>query len=256
MKKRIIVCLFSIIVLCTIPITADAVGGYCVISGQNVYHGIFCSETWGYNIEDIKWYKTIKEVERTGYKPCDYCADSMFDYKEDGSTRWLSKDQKIQNALELERFMAVMDAVEVVEEECAAAYQEGYDCGKEAGYEDARYELEREYEEKLKEAKEASYKDGRNVALLLCVIFGIPVVCHFNTQRLEKEFDKREEKYFKRLHRLEPYANAIDILNIISRNTNTSIEELCKMLYISVRKASGKTETEAIKELESQMKKQ
>lgn len=169
MKKRILQFVMTL-VLCVsfFPLEADASGGYCVIKGEKVYHSVFCSETWGYNIEDMKWYKTIKEVERTGYKPCEYCADAMFDYEEDGSTRWFSKDDKIQNALEMERFMGVMDSAELLEEECNESYNSGYEVGYDDGYAEAINELEEKYK-----------KENKTTNILLVVValfFGLPVV--------------------------------------------------------------------------------
>ena len=213
MKKRIVQIAVSLALsLILIPICVSASGGYCVIKGEEVYHSVFCSETWGYNIEDMKWCKTAKEIERTGYKPCEYCADAMFDYEEDGSTRWFSKDEKIQNALEMERFMGCMDSLKVLEEERDVAYEEG----KSAGYEDARHEFETKLEQELNEAKKLARKDGRNVTLLLCVIFGIPVVCYFNTEKCEKEFNEKEVKY-----RTEIQTLRAELSSLKSPPTNT-----------------------------------
>lgn len=169
MRKRLLFFVIGL-ALCTavFPLEADASGGYCVIKGEKVYHSVFCSETWGYNIEDMKWYKTIKEVERTGYNPCEYCADAMFDYEEDASTRWFSKDDMIQNALEMERFMGVMDSMEVLEEKSDESYNSGYKVGYDDGYAEAKKELEEEYK-----------KDGIIEKIFLIVIasfFGFPVI--------------------------------------------------------------------------------
>lgn len=169
MKKRLLKFVLCFILFATVfPLKADASGGYCVIKGEKVYHSVFCSETWGYNIEDMKWYKNIKEVERTGYKPCEYCADAMLDYEEDGSTRWFSKDDKIQSALEMERFMGVMDSVELIEEERAASYDSGYETGYDDGYAEAMNELEEKYK-----------KENKTTNILLIVVaifFGLPAI--------------------------------------------------------------------------------
>lgn len=162
---------FSVVFLlfaAALPMKADASGGYCVIKGEKVYHSVFCSETWGCKIEDMKWYKTIKEVERTGNKPCEYCADAMFDYEEDGSTRWFSKDDKIQNALEMERFMGVMDSLDAIEDERDSAYQEGYSAGTSDGKEDG-----------YKEGYGVGYADGvsSEKPTLISILFTIGIPC-------------------------------------------------------------------------------
>lgn len=133
-----------------ININVEAAGGYCVINGQTVYHSIFCSETWGQNIENMKWYKTQKEVEQKGYSPCECCSETVFDYEEDRSTRWYSKDAKIQNALEMERFMGVVDTVKTMDDETENKYQEGYEAGREEAISESQLsidELKKELEE-------------------------------------------------------------------------------------------------------------
>lgn len=173
MKKRLFQFVLGFALCAAVfPLYADASGGYCVIKGEKIYHSVFCSETWGYNIEDMKWYKNIKEVERTGYKPCEYCADAMLDYEEDASTRWFSKDDKIQNALEMERFMGVMDSMEVLEEECEESYNSGYDVGYNVGYDDGRAEAIEELENKYKKENKIT-----NILLIVVAIFfGLPAV--------------------------------------------------------------------------------
>lgn len=189
MKKRLLKFVLCFI-LCTAvsPLETDASGGYCVIKGEKVYHSVFCSETWGYNIEDMKWYENIKEVERTGYKPCEYCADAMLDYEEDGSTRWFSKDDKIQSALEMERFMGIMDSVELIEEENDAAYDSGYEIGYDIGYDEGHGD---------------GYDEGRDSAepsdLEFWLAIGIPLVigflCGKQFTKTDMESELKEAKH-------------------------------------------------------------
>ena len=148
-----------------IPLRANASGGYCVKKGEKVYHSVFCSETWGCKIEDLKWYKTQEEVERAGYNRCGYCSDAMFDYEEDGSTHWFSKEAKIQSALEMERFMGVMDSLDVIEEERAASYEEGFNAGNAAGYKDG-------YQESQKQIHAIEESNNKTSFTVYCVALG------------------------------------------------------------------------------------
>lgn len=248
MRKRLLLFVIGF-ALCTavFPLEAAASGGYCVIKGEKVYHSVFCSETWGYNIEDMKWYKTIKEVERTGYNPCEYCADAMFDYEEDVSTRWFSKDDKIQNALEMERFMGVMDSAELLEEECDAAYQEGFETGKSVGYDEG-------YNAGFDAGKD-NQKRSNTVELALLIIpcamaffFGI----HCKQSSLESDLKKYRIENVKLSASLNDQNAATYVLNMIAKRSGMTTTAMAESLYINFRKAGGCTEEVARAELQKE----
>ena len=75
-----------------------------------------------------------------------------------------------------------------------SGYETGYDDGEAAGYDNAVSKLENEYAEKLANAKDSAYKDGRNIAFLMSALFGIPVVSHFAYAQREKDY-QRNNRY-------------------------------------------------------------
>lgn len=169
MKNRLLCFVTSLLmVVSLLPICASAAGGYYVIKGERVYHSVFCKEVTGYYVEDLKWYPTLAKTKSAGFKPGTCCEDSGIDYEQDGATAWFSKDQKTQNAMEMERFMGILDSVELIEEERAASYDSGYETGYDDGYAEAKKELEKEYK-----------KDGiiEKIALIVFIsVFGLPVI--------------------------------------------------------------------------------
>lgn len=248
MGKRLLKFIFALM-LCAIvfPLEADASGGYCVIKGENVYHCVFCSETWGYNIEDMKWYKTIKEVERTGYNPCEYCADAMFDYEEDGCTRWFSKDAKIQNALEMERFMGVMDSAELLEEECDAAYQEGFEAGNSVGYDEG-------YNAGFDAGKDNQKRSNTTELALLIIpcLMSFFFGKHCKQTALESDLIKCRIENIRLSDSLKEQNNATYVLGLISDRSKMTISQLAELLYINYRKQGGCTVEEAQAELQKE----
>ena len=227
-----------------VPCTVSAAGGYCVIKGEKVYHSAFCSDTWGYNIEDMKWYKTQSEADRTGCKPCEYCIDAMVDYEEDGSTRWHSKDEKIQNALEMERFMGVMDSMDIIEEERDAAYEEGFDIGNTVGYDEG-------YQAGFDEGK--SSKKRSNAFELFLLIIPCVMAFFFGKHQQQTKSESELKKYrlenAKMSATLRSHEKAMSVLDFLSEKTNLSAEHLATTLYINYRKAGGATEADAKAEL-------
>lgn len=173
MRKRLLYLLVSLLVVILIlPICTFAAGGYYVIKGERTYHSVFCEEVAGYYIEDLKWYPTIAQAKSAGFKPDTCCADSELDYEQDGATTWFSKDQKTQNAMEMERFMGILDSIELIEEECDEYYNSGYEVGYDVGHDDGYAEAINELEEKYK-------KDNRTTNTLLIVVaifFGLPAI--------------------------------------------------------------------------------
>mgnify|MGYP003293545802 CR=1 FL=1 len=189
MKNRLLCFVTSLIVIISIlPICVSAAGGYYVIKGERTYHNVFCEEVTGYYIEDLKWYPTLAKVKSAGFKPGTCCEDSGIDYEQDGATAWFSKDQKTQNAMELERFMGILDSVELIEEEKDAAYDSGYEIGYDIGYD---------------EGHDDGYDEGRDSAepsdLEFWLTIGIPLVigflCGKQFTKTDMESELKEAKH-------------------------------------------------------------
>ena len=143
MRRRLfcsLIIAFTIILL--LPISASAFGGYVVVKGTNGYHSVLCENIVGYRVDEVKWYKTLKEVKRTGLNPADCCKNLGSDYEDDGASVWNSKDWKIDNAFEIERMWGIL---------------EGYDTGLTDGY-------DKGYDEGLAEGTDSGYRDGYNAA--------------------------------------------------------------------------------------------
>lgn len=173
MKNRLLCFVTSLIVIISLlPICVSAAGGYYVIKGERTYHNVFCKEVTGYYIEDLKWYPTLAKVKSAGFKPGTCCEDSGIDYEQDGATAWFSKDQKTQNAMELERFMGILDSVELIEEENDASYDSGYETGYETGYDDGYAEAMNELEEKYKKKN----KTTNILLIVVAIFFGLPAI--------------------------------------------------------------------------------
>lgn len=134
MRKRVShLLLVFLTIVPLLPIGASAIGGYFIIKGENTYHSVFCDQLTGHNIEDLQFYDTLEKVERTGRKPCEECCESGFDYEPDNATHILSKDPKLQNAMDLERLYGVFYGYDYGNEE---GYNSGYNYGYDEGYDD------------------------------------------------------------------------------------------------------------------------
>lgn len=136
-----------LIVVTMLPMSVSALGGYFVLKGDNNYHSVMCEETMGYNIEDLQFYATEKEVMKAGYRSSECCSADGTDYEDDGATYWRSKDQKIQIFLELERLFGIFEGYDVGFDECfddayEAGTEDGFYAGWDAGYEEAQSEFE------------------------------------------------------------------------------------------------------------------
>lgn len=148
MKKTFLASLCAVLLAAfLLPVSASAVGGYFVVKGEKTYHAVMCEESMGYNIEDLRWYATEKEAMKAGYKSSECCSADGFDYESDGATYWYSKDEKLQNILELERLMGVLDGYDVGFDECfdkayEAGTEDGFYAGWDAGYEEAQSEFD------------------------------------------------------------------------------------------------------------------
>lgn len=239
--KKYITAFVLIFSLLFIPIKAEALGGYCVIKGQTVYHSSLCSETWGQNIEDMRWYETQEEVEHAGFSPCKYCADMMFDYEEDGNTKWYSTESKIQSALEMERFMGALDAVKLYDEENETSYQEGFEAGREEASSESQLSIEK-LEKELEEEK------GKTPWAEIVITAFISFFAGSYYKKTKLEANQKEERE-KLQNEITSFNKMFYIFNLVAEEANIPLERLGEIMFVNYKKACGLSEAEANKKL-------
>ena len=173
----------------------------------------------------------------------------MFDYEEDGSTRWLSKDDKIQNALEMERFMGVMDSLDAIEDERDSAYQEGYSAGtsdgKEAGYQDG-YDVG--YEDGAKNEKPTFI----SILFMVCTMCAITFFVGKNSTKssLFDKINRLESENFKIKKEFKEWEGVINIFRLITNKAGITPDDMAESLYINFRKSAGCSDETVRAELE------
>ena len=195
--RKLFLFLIVISLLFSVSISANAFGGYYVKPGEKVFHSVLCDSIIGSNFDNLIWYKTEKAAANAGYKIADCCSDYGFDYSYDGSTVFASKNEKIQNAFEIERMYGILDAYDELNEEVYnEGYDEGYDLGYdhgcddgydsgyEAGFEKGVMEAERKAEEKKEEAAE----NRKGFYFTIAGLVGFSLLAYFfdNTRKYKK----------------------------------------------------------------------
>lgn len=135
------------------------------------------------------------------------------------------------------RWFSYADFDKAIEEE----YQNGYKEGKSVGYAIGQKETEEEYQKIVEDAEEVAENNSYKLSAIVGALI-VAAACFSSKKRKQTEESKKNPSDYE-------YKRIIDTLEIISKETGCSIDTLGDSLYISLRKAQGKTEDEAHSEL-------
>lgn len=262
MKKKFLQIIITIILMAIVfPIPANAFGGYFVIKGTKKYHNVLCDSLNGYYIEDVTWYKTLKEVKKAKLSPASCCQDEGIDYEDDESSIWNSENPKLDNALEIERLYGVIDGYESGK---ADGYNEGYDegylegitIGKETGYEEAYQKGKMDAEAEAAAILKNELKKNTNETILstLGVTFFLvlPILSIF----LDSFFPpkkKAKSDYSASKNKIANNQNDANyVLGLICKRSGMTPTVLAESLYVNYLKSQGYSDESARKELQKE----
>lgn len=179
------------VVFLIIPIRTFAAGGYVASRRSDVYHRIDCYYVDRIAEDNLVFYKTSEDAERSRKRGCMRCSPQYTgsDFRVGKTSRWTNSNPMIQSALEDEYQGGYRDGYEKGKNK---GYDEGYESGMTAGAYKERLEL---YEE-LEKEKTNSFWGG--IIFSFFVLFPIlSIVLESLPKKKDKATIMKEELYKK-----------------------------------------------------------
>lgn len=255
MKRRILTIITLIALLvCVYPTKARAMGGVVVIKGDNLYHDLLCSCVTGSYLEDLIWFDTTAKAERAGYSPCEECdASSVSDFAIDGDIHFFSEDNKITCALEVERFVAILEGFSTgkeygYEEAYDSAYDLGYDDGYDEGYNLGKTAGEEDgYSTGYGEGKESVETNELQFWILVAIFAAVAFYCGRQTKQinLDDELKNTRIENYKLHSELTHQKEILDMVELIAKDVKMTPIQFCDSLYVNYLIKCGYSEEKA-----------